>query len=86
MELRHTHFDVKDAADTLKKVASDSEATALASIVFPLPGGPKRRRPEETYVNVGSTKTVNEIKFPKISRSSALTHCKLQRKGELVRR
>lgn len=47
MELRHTHFDVKDAAETLKKVASDSEATALASIVFPLPGGPKRRRPEK---------------------------------------
>lgn len=55
MELRHTHFDVKDEADTLKKVASDSEATALASIVFPLPGGPKRRRPEEICDNVGST-------------------------------
>lgn len=50
MELRHTHFDVKDAADKLKKVASDSEATALASIVFPLPGGPKRRRPEEMWI------------------------------------
>lgn len=50
MELRHTHFDVKDAADKLKKVASDSEATALASIVFPLPGGPKRRRPEEIWI------------------------------------
>lgn len=47
MELRHTHFDVKDAAETLKKVASDSEATAFASIVFPLPGGPKRRRPKK---------------------------------------
>ena len=30
---------------TLKNVACDSEATALASIVFPLPGGPKRSKP-----------------------------------------
>lgn len=41
-----THFDVKEDAETLKNVASDSEATALASIVFPLPGGPKRSNPE----------------------------------------
>ena len=44
---RHTHFDVREEAETLKKVASDSEATALASIVFPVPGGPKRSKPEE---------------------------------------
>jgi len=31
----------------LKNVACDSEATALASIVFPLPGGPKRSRPNK---------------------------------------
>lgn len=41
----HTHFDVSEEADTLKNVASDSEATALASMVFPVPGGPKRSRP-----------------------------------------
>lgn len=42
----HTHFDVREDDETLKNVASDSEATALASMVFPLPGGPKRSRPE----------------------------------------
>lgn len=40
-------MDVNDDAETLKNVASDSEATALASMVFPVPGGPKRRRPEK---------------------------------------
>ena len=29
----------------LKKEEEDSEATARASIVFPLPGGPNSRRP-----------------------------------------
>lgn len=48
MAIACTHFEVKDEAETLKNVASDSDATALASIVFPLPGGPKRRRPN-TY-------------------------------------
>ena len=42
---RHTHLDVKEDAVTLKNVASDSEATALASMVFPLPGGPKSSKP-----------------------------------------
>lgn len=46
----HTHFDVKEDAETLKNVACDSEATALASIVFPLPGGPKRSRPEKEEI------------------------------------
>lgn len=41
----HTHFDVNEEAETLKNAASDSDATALASIVFPLPGGPKRSNP-----------------------------------------
>lgn len=40
-----THFDVREDAETLKNVAPDSEATALASMVFPLPGGPKRSSP-----------------------------------------
>lgn len=38
-------MDVNEDAETLKKVASDSEATALASMVFPFPGGPKRSKP-----------------------------------------
>jgi hypothetical protein len=42
----HTHFEVKEEAETLKNVASDSEATAFASIVFPLPGGPKSNKPK----------------------------------------
>ena len=29
----------------LKKVAADSDATALASIVFPFPGGPYNSKP-----------------------------------------
>lgn len=45
LEKSHTHFDVNEEAETLKNVASDSDATALASIVFPLPGGPKRSNP-----------------------------------------
>lgn len=35
---------------TLKNVACDSDATALASMVFPLPGGPKRSKPRKKRV------------------------------------
>ena len=45
-EERHTHFDVKDEAEMLKKVASDSEATAFASMVLPVPGGPNKSKPK----------------------------------------
>jgi hypothetical protein len=38
-------LDVKDAAEMLKKVALLSLARALASMVFPLPGGPYSNRP-----------------------------------------
>lgn len=48
-ETIHTHFDVNEEAETLKKVASDSEATALASRVFPVPGGPKSSKPAKTF-------------------------------------
>lgn len=48
-ETRHTHFDVREEAETLKKVASDSEATALASRVFPVPGGPKSSKPAKLF-------------------------------------
>lgn len=65
MESRCTHFDVKDAADKLKKVASDSEATALASIVFPLPGGPKRRRPEEILIMLDPQKWLTRLESQK---------------------
>lgn len=43
---RHTHFEVSEDAETLKNVASDSEATAFASMVFPFPGGPNKSKPE----------------------------------------
>ena len=39
------YLDVKEAALMLKKLQLASVATALASIVFPFPGGPKRRSP-----------------------------------------
>jgi hypothetical protein len=35
----------------LKKAESDSLATALASMVFPFPGGPKSRRPLREKTN-----------------------------------
>lgn len=47
IQQKHTHLDVREEAERLKNVASDSDATAFASIVFPLPGGPNRSNPEE---------------------------------------
>ena len=44
------YLDDKVDADTLKNVVLHSEATALASIVFPVPGGPNISTPE---VNAG---------------------------------
>ena len=43
--LSPTHLDMRVLADTLKKVDWHSEATAFASMVLPLPGGPYRRIP-----------------------------------------
>ena len=43
--LSPTHFETKVDAEMLKKVESHSEATALASIVFPFPGGPYNKIP-----------------------------------------
>mmetsp|Transcript_20227 Transcript_20227/g.69691 ORF Transcript_20227/g.69691 Transcript_20227/m.69691 type:complete len:268 (-) Transcript_20227:45-848(-) len=40
-----THFEVSDDAETAKNVHEDSPATALASKVLPVPGGPKRSTP-----------------------------------------
>ena len=40
-----TNFEVNVEAEMLKKADSDSLATALASRVFPQPGGPNRSRP-----------------------------------------
>ena len=34
------HFDASEDAETLKKVVRHSVATAFASSVFPVPGGP----------------------------------------------
>jgi len=39
------HFDCSVDALTLTKQAPDSAARALASIVFPVPGGPNSRTP-----------------------------------------
>lgn len=39
------YFDVKVDEETLKKVVLHSVATAFASIVFPVPGGPTIRTP-----------------------------------------
>mmetsp|Transcript_22933 Transcript_22933/g.54284 ORF Transcript_22933/g.54284 Transcript_22933/m.54284 type:complete len:237 (+) Transcript_22933:624-1334(+) len=38
--LSPSHFDVRSALETERKVASDSEATALARKLLPVPGGP----------------------------------------------
>jgi hypothetical protein len=40
-----TYFEVNEEALMLKKVALASVATALASIVFPFPGGPNSNKP-----------------------------------------
>ena len=40
------YLEPKVEADTLKKVVLHSEATALASIVLPVPGGPVYRERE----------------------------------------
>lgn len=39
------HLDVSVEADTEKKVDLDSVATARASIVLPVPGGPNKSMP-----------------------------------------
>lgn len=36
---------INDAAEQLKNVDPFTPATAFANIVFPVPGGPKRRTP-----------------------------------------
>ena len=42
---QHLYLDPRVAADTLKKVVLHSVATALASIVLPVPGGPNSSTP-----------------------------------------
>ena len=44
-----TNISTNDAADWEKKLAPDSCATALASSVLPVPGGPCRRMPFGTF-------------------------------------
>lgn len=43
----------------LKKVAADSDATALASIVFPFPGGPYNSRPVTQDFNTVGYQLIN---------------------------
>mmetsp|Transcript_19650 Transcript_19650/g.46901 ORF Transcript_19650/g.46901 Transcript_19650/m.46901 type:complete len:423 (-) Transcript_19650:2802-4070(-) len=45
------HLLARLAIETLMKLAPLSDATALASIVFPVPGGPKRRTPRVGFVS-----------------------------------
>jgi len=45
-----THFDIILLELIQKKVESSYEAIALAIIVFPVPGGPKRRMPLEGFL------------------------------------
>lgn len=42
-----THFDVIELTDMLRKLAPDCTATAFASSVLPVPGGPNSRMPEK---------------------------------------
>ena len=46
---RPANISTKDAADCAKNCAPDSFATALASSVLPVPGGPCRRMPFGTF-------------------------------------
>ena len=41
----HLYFEASVAAEMLKKVVLHSVATALASMVFPVPGGPNMSTP-----------------------------------------
>lgn len=43
----------------LKKVAADSDATALASIVFPFPGGPYNSNPVTRHFNIVGHQLIN---------------------------
>ena len=44
----HLYFEASVADETLKNVVLHSLATAFASIVLPVPGGPKRSTPYDT--------------------------------------
>jgi hypothetical protein len=45
-----TNFEVRDAALIKKNLHCASEATAFASIVLPVPGGPNRSIPISTLI------------------------------------
>lgn len=76
-EETHTHFEVREEAETLKNVASDSDATALASMVFPLPGGPKRRSPENPNKEI----SINKIRVYRKSNQAKMASEKLPLAG-----
>lgn len=44
------YLDISDEAEMLKKTVLHSCATALASIVFPVPGGPNSRTPLQGWI------------------------------------
>lgn len=51
----HLYFEARVAEETLKNVVLHSLATAFASIVFPVPGGPNSRTPCRTGAGEGSS-------------------------------
>lgn len=55
------HFEVSVAAVMLKNLQLDSFATAFASRVFPLPGGPNNKRPFDGALNPVNNYTVISI-------------------------
>lgn len=49
LSTQHLYLEASVADETLKKVVLHSLATAFASIVLPVPGGPKRSTPCNTH-------------------------------------
>ena len=76
------HFEARDEADTLKKVVLPCVATALASIVLPVPGGPNMRMPfhgrrmplKKAGMRMGSS-TASCSSFFVSSRSAMSSNC-----------
>ena len=57
--IAHLYFEARVEEETLKKVVWHSVATALASIVFPVPGGPNISTPCSEY-NPSSSAFLNQ--------------------------
>ena len=68
---RPANISTNEAADWEKNVAPDSWATALASSVLPVPGGPCRRMPLGTLAPMWR-KRLGSRRYSTTSRSSSL--------------